>query len=114
MKFVGSYKKAFGFSPSWHAHFAYAGVMVYAKAANMAGSLEVNPIIGALENLTIELPLGKVTMRARDHQAVMHSLGGRTGRIAVDRNVTFRDLENMTVFRAKEFIEPGEETACSR
>ena len=114
MKFVGAYKKAFGFFPSWHAHFAYAGVKAYAEAAYIAGSLDANPIIDALEHLKIELPLGKVTIRGADHQAIMHSLGGRTGRVGIDRNVTFRDLENMTVFRAKEFTQPGEEKVCSR
>ncbi|MEN6438622.1 MAG: ABC transporter substrate-binding protein [Syntrophobacter sp.] len=107
--FVEAYKKRFDVYPSYNAHGAYAAVKVYAAAAAKAGSVDKEKIIKALEGLTIDLPIGKTTIRAGDHQAVSDGTWGRT---AADPGIPIRILKPMRHFSGNEITPAVEETGC--
>jgi ABC-type branched-subunit amino acid transport system substrate-binding protein len=48
---------------------AYNGVMFYAAAVEKAGSTDKEAVRKALEGLSIETPMGKLTIDAKTHQA---------------------------------------------
>jgi branched-chain amino acid transport system substrate-binding protein len=67
-----------------------------------------------LEGLDLELPVGRLVIRAEDHQAVTHSMGGKTARIGVtERKWRFRSLAAMMLFRVKEISDPALERGCN-
>ncbi len=113
MKFVQTYEAQYGVPPSWQAHFSYGGVKAFAEAVRKTGTSEPTAVVAALEGMTIELPVGKVTIRPQDHQAIMHAMAGRTARMSVtQRKRSFRGLSSMILFRTKEFVEPETEIRC--
>jgi ABC-type branched-subunit amino acid transport system substrate-binding protein len=56
----------------------YNGGIAWAKAANEAGSIETDDVIPALEGIEWEGPQGTITMREKDHQALLPSYHART------------------------------------
>lgn len=93
--FVARFKKRFGAYPSYNAHGAYAAVMTYKAAAEKAKSTDKKAIAQALEGLTVEVPVGKITIRAEDHQAVQDGTWGMT---AADPGYDIRILKPMKTF----------------
>ncbi|TLP57666.1 urea ABC transporter [Parasedimentitalea maritima] len=72
--FKASWLAAFGDNSNIHetAVSTYQGVMTWAKAVEMAGSLDRDSIIDALETgISIEGPGGKVTVDPKTHHAVL-------------------------------------------
>jgi branched-chain amino acid transport system substrate-binding protein len=112
-RFVEGYETSYGVPPSWQAHFGYGGVKAYVAAVKKAGTTNPQAVVKALEGMTLNLPVGKVTIRAKDHQAIMHAMAGRTGRISVtQRKRSFRGLSSMILFRTKEFVTPEGDVDC--
>ena len=107
--FVDAYKQRYGVYPSYNAHGAYSAVKAYAAAAAKAGSVDKEKIIGALEGLTIELPIGPTTIRPGDHQAVSDGAWGKT---AADPGMPIRILEPIRRFAGKDITPAVEETGC--
>lgn len=107
--FVEGYRKRYNVYPSYNAHGAYAAVMVYKAAAEKAGSTDKEAIVKALEGLAIELPIGKTTIRAEDHQAVSDGTWGRT---AADPGYPIRILKPVRAFKGDEITRPAAETGC--
>ena len=68
-EFVKTYVQEYRLPPDQNAHGAYAGVKTYAAAVEAAQSNEPEKVCRALEGLTIDLPVGTVTIRPEDHQA---------------------------------------------
>jgi ABC-type branched-subunit amino acid transport system substrate-binding protein len=48
---------------------AYNGVKLYAAAVKKAGSSDAEKVIKALEGMTIDTPMGSLTVDAKSHQA---------------------------------------------
>ena len=70
-KFENSfYERSGGTWPVAQMWLGYQMMMMYAAAVEKAGSLDVEKIIKAFEGLKWEGPVGTVTMRAKDHQAI--------------------------------------------
>ena len=67
--FIKTYGKKYFLVAQGHATPAFDAVYAYKAAIEKAKSLKVADIRKALENLTIESPLGKKWIRAGDHQA---------------------------------------------
>ncbi len=112
-KFVQSYERRYSVPPSWQAHFSYGGVKAFSEAVRSAGTSEPSAVVTALEGMTIELPVGKVTIRRQDHQAIMHATAGRTARMGVTKGRrSFRGLSSMILLRTKEFQEPESKIRC--
>ena len=107
--FVAAYHKKYGVYPSYNAHGAYAAVLAYKAAAEKAGTTEKKAVAKALEGLTVEVPLGKITIRAEDHQAVQDGTWGRT---AADPAYPIRVLQPVRRFSCKEITLPPAETGC--
>jgi len=111
VKFRTAYHKRFGQYPSYNAHGAYGAVYTYKAAVEKANSTGKEAVIKALEGLTVELPVGKITIRAADHQAVTDACWGKT---ASDPAYPIRILKPMKIFPGKEITRPVEQTGCKR
>ncbi len=112
--FVDAYLRRFKIPPSYQAQFAYAGVKAYAEAVKLAGTTDKEAVVRALEGLTLELPVGKTTIRAEDHQAVFDGLAGKS---AARFSLTptrrpYRGLEWLIQFPSNEIFPAPEETGC--
>ena len=69
--FVSAYKAAYGNPPGFPAFQAYITAHFIAEAYRKAGSLDTEKFIDALEGLQIQSPVGRIEMRACDHQAIL-------------------------------------------
>jgi branched-chain amino acid transport system substrate-binding protein len=107
--FVDAYFKRFNVYPSYNAHGAYGAVKTYAAAAAKAKSVDKEKIVEALEGLSIELPVGRITIRPEDHQAVTDGVWGKT---AADPTKPIRVLKPIKAFAGKDITPPVEETGC--
>uniref|UniRef100_A0A7C4MM92 ABC transporter substrate-binding protein n=1 Tax=Desulfatirhabdium butyrativorans TaxID=340467 RepID=A0A7C4MM92_9BACT len=107
--FVDAYMKRYNVYPSYNAHGAYAALKTYAAAAKKANSIDKEKIVAALEGLTIEVPVGKITIRAEDHQAITDGVWGQT---AADPKMPIRTLKNLFHLPGDAITPPVEETGC--
>ena len=107
--FVNAFKEKFKVYPSYNAHGAYAAVKAFAAAAKKAGSVDKEKIPAALEGLALELPVGKVVIRAGDHQAVTDGVWGKT---AADPNMPTRILKPVKKFSGKDITPAVADTGC--
>jgi branched-chain amino acid transport system substrate-binding protein len=80
--FVAKYKAKTGDLPPAGAFFGYVGTYFLAEAVKKAKSVDTEKVIDALEGLTIETPLGPLTMRGYDHQASKGQYWGRLKKVA--------------------------------
>ena len=113
-KFTEPYKNKFGTPPSYQSQFAYAGVKAYAEAVKKAGSVEPEAVISSLEGLTLELPMGHLTIRPEDHQAVFQAVAGKvSSKFEVTKlRRPFRGLDSIKSFPADQIAVPVGETGC--
>ena len=114
VKFVEAYQRRFKIPPSYQAQFAYSGVKAYAEAVKLAGTTDKEAVVEALEGLTMELPVGKVTIRAEDHQAVFDGLAGKSARkfSLTESRRPYRGLEWLIRFPWSQIYPAPEETGC--
>ncbi len=68
------------YPPSW-AITGYIAMQFLAAAINKAKSTDTMKVVKALEGLTIDTPIGKQTMRAKDHQANRGQFWGTTAKV---------------------------------
>ena len=66
--FAAEFKKTYGRYPMMFALFGYAAGKLIEKGYEKAGSFDKEKFIAALEGLVIDSPVGKIEMRACDHQ----------------------------------------------
>lgn len=107
--FVDSYKAKFDSYPSYNAHGAFAAVKAYASAASKSKSTDKEKVVDALTGLSLVLPVGNVTIRPEDHQAMTDGIWGKT---AVDPLIPIRTLKPMRKFSGPEITPPVSETGC--
>jgi branched-chain amino acid transport system substrate-binding protein len=100
-KFVADFQAAYGNPPGFPAFNAYTTAQLIAEAFRKAGKIDKEKFIDAMEGLKVDTPVGKVEMRACDHQAVYPMFLGTTkiskefgGAIAADI-ITLRGDEVM-------------------
>ena len=67
--------------PASFAITGYIAMQFLAAAINKAKSTDTMKVIKALEGLTIDTPIGKQTMRAKDHQANRGQFWGTTAKV---------------------------------
>jgi len=79
--FVKAFQDAYGEPPGFPAFHGYMTAHFIAKAFKKAGKLDKEKFIDALEGLKIDSPVGKVEMRACDHQAVLPMFLGMTKKV---------------------------------
>jgi branched-chain amino acid transport system substrate-binding protein len=114
-QFVADYERAFGSPPTYQAQFAYAGVKAYAEAATAAGSTDKEAVVKALEGLIFEAPVGKITLRSEDHQAMFDAVAGKTGsKISLTAGKrAFRQLTDLIKLPGDRLLAPASETGCA-
>jgi branched-chain amino acid transport system substrate-binding protein len=111
-RFVVAYAKKYMFFPDFNAQNAYTGVKVYAAAVKKAGTTDKKAVAEALEGLTIEAPIGTLTIRPEDHQAILDAVWGVTSKYMPRWRC--RMLDPIKIFPGKDVIRPIEETGCKR
>jgi branched-chain amino acid transport system substrate-binding protein len=79
--FVKAFENAYGNPPGFPAFHAYLTAHFIAKAFQKAGAINKEKFINALEGMTVDSPVGKVEMRACDHQAVLPMFMGVTKKV---------------------------------
>ena len=109
--FVKAYLDRYGEYPSYNAHGAYGALYTYKAAAEKAGSIDKEKVIDALEGLTVELPVGRITLRPEDHQALTDVTWGKT---AADPAYPIRILDPIKLFKAADVTPPVSETGCKK
>jgi len=70
-RFVNAFKKAYGHPPGFPAFQGFITAHFIAEAYKKAGSVNTEKFIDALEGLQIQSPVGRIEMRACDHQAIL-------------------------------------------
>lgn len=71
------YEKSGGAWPVEQSWLSYKGMMLYAEAVKKAGSIETDRVIKAFEGLKWNGPVGTVTVRPKDHQAMQPMIVGQ-------------------------------------
>jgi len=79
--FVNAFKAAYGDYPGFPAFHGYMTAHFIAEAFRKAGALDREKFIDALEGMKIDTPVGKVEMRACDHQVVLPMFMGVTKKV---------------------------------
>ncbi|MGO9118646.1 MAG: ABC transporter substrate-binding protein [Desulfomonilaceae bacterium] len=75
--FVREFRKTYGRYPQMFALFGYAAGQLIEAGYKKAGSVDREKLINALEGLTIDSPVGKLEMRACDHQLQLPMMFGK-------------------------------------
>ncbi|MBW1659136.1 MAG: ABC transporter substrate-binding protein [Deltaproteobacteria bacterium] len=110
-KFIKAYKRKYHVYPSYNAQNAYAAAYVLKAAIEKAGKVDKEAIVKALEGLEIEVPVGKIKIRAGDHQALLDVSWGKT---AADPKYPIRILKPIVTFKGSEITPKVSETGCKR
>ena len=79
--FTQDFRKHYKRYPGSTALYGYAAAVYIAKAYQKAGSTNTEKFIDALEGLTIDSPVGKLEMRACDHQVTLPMYYGVTKKV---------------------------------
>jgi len=77
-KFVKEFQARYKTPPGFPAFHAYTTAHFIAEAYRQAGKIDKEKFIDALEGLKVDSPVGKVEMRACDHQAILPIFFGTT------------------------------------
>lgn len=80
--FVNEFRKIYKRYPGSTAFYGYTAGMFIAKAYQKAGKVDKERFIDALEGLVIDSPIGKLEMRACDHQVTLPLYYGVTKKAA--------------------------------
>jgi branched-chain amino acid transport system substrate-binding protein len=79
--FVKAFKDAYGREPKVGALYGYLAGQFITKALKKAGKMDREKFIDALEGMKVDSPVGKIEMRACDHQAVLPMYMGVTKKV---------------------------------
>jgi branched-chain amino acid transport system substrate-binding protein len=79
--FDKAYYNAYGRHPGFSAFSGYTTAYFIAEAVKKAGTVDTEKFIDALEGLEIDSPVGKIKMRAYDHQATLPVFVGVTTKV---------------------------------
>ncbi len=111
--FVSEYEKKFGTAPSYMAATAYTGVMAFSEAAKRTGSTSPDAVAKALEGLEFDAPLGRVTIRPEDHQALFRLVGGQTSQaVKMGGGRVIRGWDPILSFGPEEVLAGPADSGC--
>lgn len=109
--FVKAYRERYNKAPSYNAEGAYAAVHAYKQAIETAGTTDATKVAQTLSGMTFNTPMGDVTLRAGDHQALVGPVWGKSGAMNADYDI--RSLADVHVFDGKDVTPPVAATGCS-
>lgn len=95
-EFVEKFEKAYGRKPAAFALNGYVTGKFIAEGFKKAGAIDKEKLIDALEGLSIESPVGTVTVRDYDHQIVAPMFFGTTGKEAGADVLVAKDITTLT------------------
>ena len=99
--FAANYKKVYDRLPSASSCAGYIAGLYIAKAFEKAGAVDREKFIDALAGLTIDSPVGKVTIREFDHQIMMPMFVGVTKKMpGYDDFLVAADIETIPADQA--------------
>lgn len=78
--FVEAFKKAYNHEPASFGFYGYLSGQFLVNSIQKAGSTNKEKIVDALEGMTVDSPVGKVTMRKEDHQVMLPMFYGTTAK----------------------------------
>jgi branched-chain amino acid transport system substrate-binding protein len=94
--FVDKFREAYGEPPGFPAFHGYITAHFIAKAYRKAGKVDTEKFIDAIEGMTIDSPVGRLEMRACDHQVKLPMYLGVT-RISDEYGVAIStDIQTLT------------------
>ncbi len=94
--FVKKFEAAYGHAPGFPAFHGYITAQFIAAAFRKAGAIDKEKFIDALEGMKIDSPVGKIEMRACDHQVVLPMYLGITKKAAGKDYVISSDIVTLT------------------
>ena len=106
---VEAYNSAHNRPPDDPGHVMWSSLRLYAKAAEQSGSTELSDIVSGMAGLESEEPMGPVTMRECDHQAVRDY---PVGKIVAPEEYDWPALSVSTVVPGDEITESCSESGC--
>ena len=109
-EFVQKFRDRYDSYPSYNAQNAYIGLHLLAAAANDAGTTETQAVIKALEGRQYEAPMGRLTLRTADHQAIADVTWGKTAKV---EGLEFMGLEPIEILSGATVTREVGETECS-
>jgi branched-chain amino acid transport system substrate-binding protein len=110
--FVHAYLKKYNMLPANPPQFAYAAVKAYAAAVQKTGTTDKEAVVDALEGFTFEAPLGPITIRREDHQAIHSGFAGRISEQMDTGQKILRSLGSTIILPAEEVETPLAQTGC--
>ncbi|MBI5251442.1 MAG: ABC transporter substrate-binding protein [Desulfomonile tiedjei] len=111
--FVHRYQERFQVEPSYSAATAYTGVIAYCEALKRSGSPSPDAVVRALEGLQFDAPLGKVTIRPEDHQALFNIVWGQTSQaLRLKGGKVIRGWDPILSFGPDEVLPSPAEAGC--
>jgi branched-chain amino acid transport system substrate-binding protein len=110
-QFVADFKKAYNREPAVGAVYGLLTAKFIAQAYQKAGKVNTKAFINAVEDLTVDSPIGPVTMRACDHQATLPMFMGVTKKVA---GYDFLTATDIVTIPGSEVMPSCEEIAASR
>ncbi|MFQ5785587.1 MAG: ABC transporter substrate-binding protein [Alphaproteobacteria bacterium] len=79
-RFVAAYQARYGDYPRTGSLVGYNTFKSIAAAIEKAGSTGTEALVAAMEGLSLDTPVGRITFRTLDHQSTMGAYVGRTAR----------------------------------
>ena len=102
--FVKEFRKAYNRYPAVGALYGYLAARFIIEGYQKAGKIDTEKLIDTIEGMTVGSPVGKITMRAYDHQALLPMFLG----------ITAKDPNYKDFLIAKDIVTiPGEELVLS-
>jgi branched-chain amino acid transport system substrate-binding protein len=109
--FVAEFKKAYNRVPAVGAVYGLLAAQFISQAYRNAGTVKTDAFIDAVEGLTVDSPVGPVTMRACDHQATLPMFMGVTKKIS---GYDFLMATDIVTIPGEEVMPSCEEIAAAR
>jgi len=75
--FINAYQKKYGDYPRLGSVVGYTTIKAIAEGLRKANSTDTERLITAFRGLALEMPFGKITFRAEDHQSTMGAFVGK-------------------------------------
>ncbi len=95
-KFVSQFQTAYGSPPGFPAFHGYITAQFIAKAFARAGAVDKEKFVDAMEGLEIDSPVGRIAMRACDHQVGLPMYLGITRKVAGKDYIVSGEIKTLT------------------
>ncbi|MBN1848281.1 MAG: ABC transporter substrate-binding protein [Deltaproteobacteria bacterium] len=111
-QFVKEFMKTYNRYPAVGALYGYLAAHYIIEGYKKAGKIDKEKLIDAIEGMTIDSPVGKVTLRAYDHQAMLPMFLGVTKKVPQYKD--FLIATDVTTVPAEDLMPTIEEVRAAR